>query len=313
MKKKTLLTTVLAGALAFGCFAAVGCGGKDNKANTEKNDGVFALNSQEEVYAYSAASAASLVGNLGVSQTNGGTSYLSDVTINDQSKYIDIINDYISLATNMLDTNGGFTITEKVSDNGDFEYKMEIQCNGVFGESSEYTMYYNKTISSVEQEDGETEIEFNIDGMIVTGNGTFTVKGTHEVEGNENEMKILVKVNESNYIEVKQEHEEGEISYSYAVFINNQKIEETSFSHEYEDGEYEVEIEIMKNGQTQEFKLSQKEENGVTYIDGKVKIGFVYLDFTIKVGVNENGEKVYEYQFNGMNYIKDWKYLPEAA
>lgn len=313
MKKKTLLTTVLAGALAFGCFAAVGCGGKDNKANTEKNDGVFALNSQEEVYAYSAASAASLVGNLGVSQTNGGTSYLSDVTINDQSKYIDIINDYISLATNMLDTNGGFTITEKVSDNGDFEYKMEIQCNGVFGESSEYTMYYNKTISSVEQEDGETEIEFNIDGMIVTENGTFTVKGTHEVEGNENEMKILVKVNESNYIEVKQENEEGEISYSYAVFINNQKIEETSFSHEYEDGEYEVEIEIMKNGQTQEFKLSQKEENGVTYIDGKVKIGFVYLDFTIKVGVNENGEKVYEYQFNGMNYIKDWKYLPEAA
>lgn len=313
MKKKTLLTTVLAGALAFGCFAAVGCGGKDNKANTEKNDGVFALNSQEEVYAYSAASAASLVGNLGVSQTNGGTSYLSDVTINDQSKYIDIINDYISLATNMLDTNGGFTITEKVSDNGDFEYKMEIQCNGVFGESSEYTMYYNKTISSVEQEDGETEIEFNIDGMIVTENGTFTVKGTHEVEGNENEMKILVKVNEGNYIEVKQEHEEGEISYSYAVYINNQKIEETSFSHEYEDGEYEVEIEIMKNGQTQEFKLSQKEENGVTYIDGKVKIGFVYLDFTIKVGVNENGEKVYEYQFNGMKYIKDWKYLPEAA
>ena len=262
MKKKTLLTTVLAGALAFGCFAAVGCGGNDNKANTEKNDGVFALNSQEEVYAYSAASAASLVGNLGVSQTNGGTSYLSDVTINDQSKYIDIINDYISLAANMLDTNGGFTITEKVSDNGDFEYKMEIQCNGVFGESSEYTMYYNKTISSVEQEDGETEIEFNIDGMIVTENGTFTVKGTHEVEGNENEMKIL---------------------------------------------------EIMKNGQTQEFKLSQKEENGVTYIDGKVKIGFVYLDFTIKVGVNENGEKVYEYQFNGMKYIKDWKYLPEAA
>ena len=313
MKKKTLLTTVLAGALAFGCFAAVGCGGNDNKANTEKNDGVFALNSQEEVYAYSAASAASLVGNLGVSQTNGGTSYLSDVTINDQSKYIDIINDYISLATNMLDTNGGFTITEKVSDNGDFEYKMEIQCNGVFGESSEYTMYYNKTISSVEQEDGETEIEFNIDGMIVTENGTFTVKGTHEVEGNENEMKILVKVNEGNYIEVKQEHEEGEISYSYAVYINNQKIEETSFSHEYEDGEYEVEIKIMKNGQTQEFKLSQKEENGVTYIDGKVKIGFVYLDFTIKVGVNENGEKVYEYQFNGMKYIKDWKYLPEAA
>ena len=167
MKKKTLLTTVLAGALAFGCFAAVGCGGNDNKANTEKNDGVFALNSQEEVYAYSAASAASLVGNLGVSQTNGGTSYLSDVTINDQSKYIDIINDYISLAANMLDTNGGFTITEKVSDNGDFEYKMEIQCNGVFGESSEYTMYYNKTISSVEQEDGETEIEFNVCFLII--------------------------------------------------------------------------------------------------------------------------------------------------
>ena len=149
--------------------------------------------------------------------------------------------------------------------------------------------------------------------MIVTGNGTFTVKGTHEVEGNENEMKILVKVNEGNYIEVKHEHEEGEIGYSYAVYINNQKIEETSFSHEYEDGEYEVEIKIMKNGQTQEFKLSQKEENGVKYIDGKVKIGFVYLDFTIKVGVNENGEKVYEYKFNGMNYIKDWKYLPEAA
>lgn len=307
MKRKTILTTVLAGALAFGCFAAVGCGGNDNKANTEKNDGVFALNSQEEVYAYSAASAASLVGNLGVS-TQGGTSYLSDITITDQSKYIDIINDYISLAANMLDTNGGFTVTEKVSDNGDYEYKMEIQCNGVFGESTEYTMYYNKTISSVEHEDGETEIEFNIDGMIVTENGTFTVKGTHEVEVDENEMKIVVTVSEGNYIEVKQEHEEGEISYSYAVYINNQKIEETSFSHEYEDGEYEVEIEIMKNGQTQEFKLSQKEEKGVKYIDGKVKIGFVYLDFTIKVGTNENGEKVYEYQFNGVKYEKDWKF-----
>lgn len=308
MKKKTILTSVLAGVIAVGSFAVIGCGG-NNEAKTNDKEGVFALNSQEEVYAYSAASAASLVTDLGVAQTSKGVTNLSNVTFTDHSQYVDIVNNYINIAANMLKTDGGFTITETVSDDENYEYAMNVQCNGVFGESSEYTLYYNKTITNIEQEDGEEEIEFNIDGKIVTEGGVFTVNGSHEIEGNETEMKIVVTVNEGNYIVVKQEREADEISYSYEVYVNNQKIEETSFSHEYEDGEYEIKIEILKAGQTQEFKLSKKEVDGTKYLDGKVKIGPLYLDFTIKVGVDENGEKAYEYQFNGITYKKDGKHL----
>lgn len=308
MKKKTILTSLLAGVIAVGGISAIGCGG-NNEAKINDKGGVFALNSQEEVYAYSAASAASLVADLGVAQTNGGVTNLSNVTFTDHSQYVDIVNNYINIAANMLKTDGGFTVTETVSDDKNYEYAMNVQCNGVFGESSEYTLYYNKTIINIEQDEGETEIEFNIDGKIITEGGVFTVKGSHEIEGNETEMEITVTVNDGNYIVVKQEREADEISYSYEVYINDQKIEETSFSHEYDDGEYEIKIEILKNGQTQEFKLSKKEVGETKHIDGKVKIGPLYLDFTIKVGVDENGEKAYEYQFNGITYKKDGKHL----
>lgn len=307
MKKKIILTTALAGVIALGSIAAIGCnnGGSSNKGS----DGVFALNSAKEVYAYSAASAVSLAADLGVVQAKQGISFLSDVTPTDYTQYVDLVNNYMAIAENMLTTNGGFSMTEQQSDNAEYEFKTEITYKDMLGGSSVYNMYYNKTMELPDSDDDDDsddagEVEYDINGILMAGDSVYKIMGTHESEEGETELQMAVKLDDNNYIVVEQEIEQGEVGYSYAVYKNGQLIEETTFEHETEDGEKEIEIKILKDGQVKVFELEEKTNKNNKYIEGIVIDGSQSFNFTIKVVAGENGEDAYEYTFEDKTYKK---------
>lgn len=120
----------------------------------------------------------------------------------------------------------------------------------------QYTIYFNKTLVEI---DDDEEI-YNLDGIIVIDNVEYQIKGETEIENDETSTKIKVITGKSSYFIIEQEAEENEKEFVYKKYQNNKIIKEYALSHEIEDGEVEVKIEIMENGKEEEIKA--KLENG---------------------------------------------------
>ena len=101
---------------------------------------------------------------------------------------------------------------------------------------------------------------YNLDGIIVIDNVEYQIKGETEIENDETSTKIKVITGKSSYFIIEQEAEENEKEFVYKKYQNNKIIKEYALSHEIEDGEVEVKIEIMENGKEEEIKA--KLENG---------------------------------------------------
>ncbi len=137
-------------------------------------------------------------------------------------------------------------------------YTDQMTINSLYSDSFDlqYTIYFNKTLVEI---DGDEEI-YNLDGIIVIDNEEYQIKGETEIEDDETSTKIKVITSQNSYFIIEQEVEEDEKEFVYKKYQNNKIIKEYALSHEIENDEVEVKIEIMENGKEEEIKA--KLENG---------------------------------------------------
>ena len=312
MKKAlSLLALSLALVLAVGLVAC-----NDPTGGGSVNSKFDALNTTESVYGFSAASAGMVISSMNGAQPACEVASAADDDDDDKVEnapangseevVIDTaqLDQYMALVESLL-SDGNFDIKSQTSDRDGFEEKMIVSYKDLSGNTLSYIMYYNQVLtdSETDDEDGEVEDSFSIDGIMVIGENEYDVHGERKIETeqgeSENTTEFVVTLDNNRTLRVKQsleiEDDETEQKYSYSLYDGETLVERSTFSYESEQGETELKMSTLKDGKTQVVYF-EKELNGdkevIEIHVGKGKTGKGYI---VNVNVDENGNKSYTY------------------
>lgn len=188
--KKTVLTLLLSLSLALGLCAFTACSQNDDDDNDTGSTYASVVNkfesfsSEDEVYGFTAASAATVLSAMGESAETYAASLSSrgaleaapcssveHIADDEDDEYyivedddddgdiedtVDALNDYMLLAESLLSEDAyTFEQTEiTAEDEGytDYAYKTVISYSGLSGDTFSYTMYYNETVTEEKTE-----------------------------------------------------------------------------------------------------------------------------------------------------------------
>lgn len=228
-----------------------------------------------------------------------------DPSFGDTTDVTDTVTRYMSLVESLLGEGG---ITEVVYENAEgYDYSMSISYTDLLGGTVSYTMSYNKTFIGGEYDDGETEENYAINGVLNVEGVEYPVEGMYETESEENEsenemyFKAYLSDDRRSYIEVEREYEsetedgENEIEqeYVYSVVENGRLVEQTTVEYESEEGELELKMTITAGGRTETLVFEDESERGQRILKVAGNIGGQKVSFKVYI---RDGE--YHYVFD---------------
>ena len=267
---------------------------------------VIQLSSSEQVYGFSAATAGIVIAGID-DAARAASAYrgtrakaafrgLGDRVDDEQT--ITLINGYMELVESFI-SGEKFTVTGSENVNaefGEYDFVMNVSYTDMLGNARESgTIYYNRTHLGTEYDDGETESEYTLDGVMVIGENRYPLRGTHEEESeddeSEAEYEMRVYLGENSYILVEQSYEteddEQETEYSYTYIERGRKVSRTTFEYEREENETELLMTVEESGKEPEI-FSFESEDGEIVIRLEGAAGDVVYNVRI-----EGGQYVY--------------------
>ena len=315
MKKRILSVVACALSAAIVAFAFAGCKAKPDRALSAQDAyGIGAVSSVKLLgtgVSAAAMSAFAELGNEAVAVT------AEEVGNTDERKAAtEKFNEYFRA----LDGFGGDDVVKTtVGDNDDGSYphakKMTIEGIGMDGRKVVYVMYYDETEVKTEEDDGEIEKEYSLNGVITIDGKEYAVEGmrSEETEDDERESELRIRAyadatDKTTYVEMERENsvEEGETEteYVYSIYRGGELIEQTAveFERENENGKEEIAYEIeFRSGETigkYEVEREAGNEVKVKYATGGKTGSFVIREVSGADGKKfeyefENGEKFY--------------------
>ena len=323
MKKKLLLVCLC---LTMATMSLAACGNLDNgKTN--------ALSSPNDVYGMGAVSSVRLLGsNMSASavktfsavRAETAQSRASDIMMTSSSidgaeqevkEQTEKFNEYFTALDSFLGDDVVSTTIEKNTDvKYEFDTKMTIKGKNFDGETDTYTMYYTETLTKTDSdEDGETEKEYRLIGVMVIDNVDYYLEGerSEETEKDESETELKIrayadKTDKSSYIQMEQEYsvEEGETEteYVYSVYANGELLEQTAVEFETENKnnkvETEYELEFRSGTSKGKYVVEREVKDNKTSIKVKYNIDGKTGVFHIREITDESGNKKYEYSYS---------------
>lgn len=177
---------------------------------------------------------------------------------------------------------------------GVYEVKMVVSTKNLEGETQSYTMYFNQTETKnedkVDKDDHfdedrweyESEQEFALEGIVISGENVYTMTGRKEVETEtegfetetETSYKMTVSGDNGEYIVFEQSYEEedgeSEQQYEYKIYNNRELVKRFELEFETENNSQEIEMKSYENGQVFRCKYEKKTRNGKDYIEAEV-------------------------------------------
>lgn len=218
----------------------------------------------------------------------------------------EVIDRYLEMMNELLDTNGGFSSKTLVSDKVEYQNLVEITTKNLQGELTTYSLYYNETSvkQEIDDDDDEVEITKTIEGIAIVGGTEYKLVGKIEEESErdetENESYFKIIEDERNYVIVKEEVEQefNEYEYKYEVITNGVKTNSVSFELEKENGKLKIKMKESSNTKTSyEFKI--EEVDNVKYIKIKVLEGKTQKNIRVRV----------VYDITTSTYTYEYKYI----
>ena len=318
--KKIIAGTLLAAALGLSVVGFAGC----DPASTGSADGdkFGSFTSTEQVYGFSAASAATVISAMNGGQAAGlarakniAVSTAAEVT---DEATIDELNGYMMLVESLL-SDGAFGFTESASDVDGYAKMMRVTYRDLTNNTVAYTMYYNETIveEETEYDDGEEEVETTsrIDGILRVDGTDYPMQGIAEssAEGDETESEhsLTVTLGERSSLRVEQsveqERGENEQEYAYSLYEDGTLTERSLFEYEQEDDETEIRLEQRVRGEdgsytTQVFYFDKETERGQELIRIRVGDRNAAATYRVSIQANEDGTTSYVYSYAGGSY-----------
>lgn len=162
-----------------------------------------------------------------------------------------------------------------------YKYKMIVKTENLFGNVTEYILYYDE-----ERDIDDDEEEKEMTGILIYQNVTYQFKSEEEIEADESEIKVTIYENDYNdRLEIEKEFEDGEYQYTYKLYRNDD--EYLSVELEVEESEMELIIK-KKNEDDDEFLIVSQPNNtfNITYDEDFI--------FTLVIDI-ENKKYIYSF------------------
>lgn len=230
---------------------------------------------------------------------------------------IDLINSYIMLVESLLGNNPIECLEEK-SDKEGYEYKVTLTSRDLAGNVMVFVLYFNQTPinaeSEVDEEDddlsnkiSDAEKEFQLEGIMLVNGLEYSLKGKKEVEQDGYEFSLMAVIDSKNFIKLVQEVEEGEEKIFYSIHEEGKQVQRFLLEVENEEDESEIVIMSTVDGKVSHIRMNKEVEDDETIINILVKVDRTTIRCKAKVTTDENGEKVYEYEFNNGSFKRNNK------
>lgn len=241
---KKLVTLLIIAALAAAlCVSLVACNNNDSKGSFGGNGGFGNMDTAEEIYGFSAASAGMLISAMNedgaaavaAAETSDGTGDApadpalpsdpsageapSDPSAGGETPSDPVADDvtaeldgYMALVESLL-SDGGFNVTTGASDIDGYQVKSVVSYRDMHGNTLGYTMYYNEVLIPDDDDDDdddrdEVEEEYRIEGIMIIDGEEYRILGERSYESepgeSENETEFTVYLSQTRRMVVEQ-------------------------------------------------------------------------------------------------------------
>lgn len=335
--KKIITILIIAALAAALAISLVACntgddGGytrPDGSFNPGGNGGFGELDTPEEIYGFSAASAGMLISAMngdaaataaaestdipadpGTGETPAdpgtGTEIPSEPVVDSVTAELD---GYMALVESLL-SDGGFNVTTEASDREGYQVKSVVTYRDMHGNAIGYTMYYNEVLIPDDDDDDdddrdEIEEEYYIEGIMIVDGAEYPVRGERSSESepgeSEEETEFIVTLSSTRRMVVEQsvETEDGEHEreYNYVIYEGRKVIERSTFEYEVEYGETEIEMTHYKDGVNTVFFFDKEMRHGKEVI--RIRVGSTAsptASYIVNLVENADGTTSYTYE-----------------
>ena len=334
--KKIITILIIAALAAALAISLVACntgddGGytrPDGSFNPGGNGGFGELDTPEEIYGFSAASAGMLISAMdtgaastaaentdiptdpGTGETPAdpgtGTEVPSEPVVDNVTAELD---GYMALVESLL-SDGGFNVTTEASDREGYQVKSVVTYRDMHGNAIGYTMYYNEVLIPDDDDDDdddrdEIEEEYYIEGIMIVDGAEYPIRGERSSESepgeSEEETEFIVTLSSTRRMVVEQsvETEDGEHEreYNYVIYEGRNVIERSTFEYEVEYGETEIEMTHYKDGVNTVFFFDKEMRHGKEVI--RIRVGSTAsptASYIVNLVENADGTTSYTYE-----------------
>lgn len=308
--KKVLLTITMIIAVACVLIACT------NKKDTNKN-GVDRFDSPVENISYQALSSIKMMEAKNEFNTMKRLSQRNLSTEEEAVTEKAVVDKYLAMMNELLDTNGGMSSKVLTSDKPEYTNLIEITTKNLQGEEMKYSLYYNEIAANVQDDiddddddidddkDDQDEVETSkiIQGIAIAGEVEYRLEGKieEEQETGETESEAFFKLiqDENNYVivteEFEQEANEYEHEYRYEITANGVKVNSVTFELEQEDNELSIKLK-EKSNERKVYEFKVEEVKGVKYIKIKVMEGNSVKHIRVRV-IYDVATETYTYEY----------------
>lgn len=336
--KKIITILIIAALAAALAISLVACNTGDDGGYT-RPDGSFnpggtggfgELDTPEEIYGFSAASAGMLISAMngdaaataaaestdipadpGTGETPAdpgtGTEIPSEPVVDSVTAELD---GYMALVESLL-SDGGFNVTTEASDREGYQVKSVVTYRDMHGNTIGYTMYYNEVLIPDYDDDDddddwdEIEEEYYIEGIMIVDGAEYPVRGERSSESepgeSEDETEFIVTLSSTRRMVVEQSVEteggEHEREYNYVIYEGRNVIERSTFEYEVEYGETEIEMTHYKDGVNTVFFFDKEMRHGKEVI--RIRVGSTAsptASYIVNLVENADGTTSYTYE-----------------
>ncbi len=333
--KKIITILIIAALAAALAISLVACNTGDDGGYT-RPDGSFnpggtggfgELDTPEEIYGFSAASAGMLISAMdtgaastaaestdipadpGTGETPAdpgtGTEIPSEPVVDSVTAELD---GYMALVESLL-SDGGFNVTTEASDREGYQVKSVVTYRDMHGNAIGYTMYYNEVLIPDYDDDDddrdEIEEEYYIEGIMIVDGAEYPIRGERSSESepgeSEEETEFIVTLSSTRRMVVEQsvETEDGEHEreYNYVIYEGRNVIERSTFEYEVEYGETEIEMTHYKDGVNTVFFFDKEMRHGKEVI--RIRVGSTAsptASYIVNLVENADGTTSYTYE-----------------
>lgn len=335
--KKIITILIIAALAAALAISLVACntgddGGytrPDGSFNPGGNGGFGELDTPEEIYGFSAASAGMLISAMngdaaataaaestdipadpGTGETPAdpgtGTEIPSEPVVDNVTAELD---GYMALVESLL-SDGGFNVTTEASDREGYQVKSVVTYRDMHGNAIGYTMYYNEVLIPDYDDDDdddrdEIEEEYYIEGIMIVDGAEYPIRGERSSESepgeSEDETEFIVTLSSTRRMVVEQSVEteggEHEREYNYVIYEGRKVIERSTFEYEVEYGETEIEMTHYKDGVNTVFFFDKEMRHGKEVI--RIRVGSTAsptASYIVNLVENADGTTSYTYE-----------------
>lgn len=335
--KKIITILIIAALAAALAISLVACNTGDDGGYTRPNGsfnpggngGFGEVDTPEEIYGFSAASAGMLISAMngdaaataaaestdtpadpGTGETpidpGTGTEVPSEPVVDDVTTELD---GYMALVESLL-SDGGFNVTTEASDREGYQVKSVVTYRDMHGNTIGYTMYYNEVLIPDYDDDDdddldEIEEEYYIEGIMIVDDAEYPIRGERSSESepgeSEDETEFIVTLSSTRRMVVEQSVEteggEHEREYNYVIYEGRNVIERSTFEYEVEYGETEIEMTHYKDGVNTVFFFDKEMRHGKEVI--RIRVGSTAsptASYIVNLVENADGTTSYTYE-----------------